>query len=227
VAEQPTVISVRGEARRVVQPDLAIIGLRLWAVRPDKSAALDALSEFQNNLIELWRALGGEPYTPETARARLTWTEPPANTYAQRERGSKGLGRLTGQIVAQVFPTVRLRDHALIDEIDTVLMGEQTLTRRWTQWHVDHDNPVWREARSEAIADALSKARDYASALGGAVVGVDQLADTGLLGRADANYPRPARALPFGGSGDRNTSHPEPVEVRAGVEARFHANVRL
>ena len=52
------------------------------------------------------------------------------------------------------------------------------------RWEVDPRNPAWPLVRAAAIQDAIAKARDYASALGGEVTALVHVADEGLLGGA-------------------------------------------
>jgi uncharacterized protein YggE len=99
-------------------------------------------------------------------------------------------------------------------------------------WHVDSDNPAWRDVRADAIAEAIAKGRDYATALGGTVTRVEHVADAGLL---SSGRPVAGGVVPLGYAGaDRSGAHdagdtpsldPVPQEIQAVVEARLTAQV--
>ncbi|HEX8002067.1 MAG TPA: SIMPL domain-containing protein [Mycobacteriales bacterium] len=102
-------------------------------------------------------------------------------------------------------------------------------------WSLRRDSAVYRSARVAAARDAVTRASEYASALGSRVVGLVELADTGLLSEAVAaaggGFPVAAMSAPAPQAMRSSTvaaSVPvtldlEPVHqvVRASVEARF------
>ncbi|MCW2495004.1 SIMPL domain-containing protein [Jatrophihabitans sp.] len=98
-------------------------------------------------------------------------------------------------------------------------------------WHVDPDNPAWADVRAAAIAAAIEKGHDYAAALRGTLLRVEQVADTGLLGGSEP--PGRMRALAAGASRGSSESFgpgapsldPEPQEVSAVIEARLIAAI--
>lgn len=102
-------------------------------------------------------------------------------------------------------------------------------------WLVDHDNPGWGQVRASAVEAAVAKARDYAAALGGALVRTEHVADVGLLGDRGGNFDRGpmyeasamrASAAPPGLDDEEGPSlDPVPQELEAGIEARFTATV--
>jgi uncharacterized protein len=130
--------------------------------------------------------------------------------------------------VASLFVSVTVRDFALLDPIGDALAAEDDAELHWVGWRVDDDNPAWPRIRAAAVEDAVAKGRDYAVALGGRLVAVDHLADSGLLGGGDvAGGPVMfARAATPGGAGDEPPSlDPVPQQLVATVEARFRADV--
>src|SRR5213594_4358426 len=91
-----------------------------------------------------------------------------------------GRGRLTGQVVAHAFSTVRVRDLPLLEGIESIVADTATARRQSIRWHVDSDNSAWQQVREEAIRQAVEQARHYAAALGGAITAVEHVADLGL-----------------------------------------------
>jgi uncharacterized protein YggE len=72
-ADQLT-ISVRGEAYRMVAPDLALLTGSLSAVATGKREALDDAARALRNVTDALAALGGLPRTIEHERNDLTWS---------------------------------------------------------------------------------------------------------------------------------------------------------
>jgi hypothetical protein len=97
-------------------------------------------------------------------------------------------------------------------------------------WLVDDDNPEWALVRGDAIKAALNKGRDYAAALGGSVIGVDHVADAGLLG-GDGSGIAASRARAYtaqatmGGGGEDTSVDPVPQVLSATIEARLTATI--
>lgn len=211
-----------------MQPDLAVILLRVWAVGAEKSGALDALAGVHDELLHALAGLGAAPFTNDAERAALTYWSQPAETFAQRKRVGPGRSRPTGQIIAHLFTTLRLRDFTLLDTLEALVVEAANVRRRLVQWFVDRDNPEWRQVRAEAIRDAIGNGRDYAAALGGSLVSVDHLADVGLLG-GDGGWRQrglmPAVQLAGQGSPRRPGFHPQPIELEAVIEARLTASI--
>jgi len=85
------------------------------------------------------------------------------------------------------------------------------------------DSPVHRKARHDAIADALTRAREYAEALGSRVVRLVQLADSGLSGADAGGYgaPQTMRGFALSDSAAELDLEPRQQHVYASVEARF------
>jgi uncharacterized protein YggE len=98
-------------------------------------------------------------------------------------------------------------------------------------WDLRPGSPVYRQARMAAVADAVRRARDYALAVGGELVGLVERMDARML--SESRGPAEPRAL---ASSSTRLPHrpramaaeepvfdlaPAPQAVRAVVEARF------
>ena len=243
-------ISVRGEAWSEVAPDVAALsaGVRLFA--PSVPDALRVAAQRTAALAAAMTALGGERLRAG-ARPGLGWAAHAASTWAETEwvertgaggsagsggpagsAGSAGSEGPTGRIGAAVQVRIVLRDLELLDRLGMALSGIDDLHVEHVSWQVDADNPAWARLRAEAVRAALDKGRDYAAALGGDLLAVEQLADVGLLAAGGdgaggdgtrwstagfASYSAAEAAVP--------SLDPVPQRLSATVEARLSAAV--
>lgn len=231
MTDQQTVISVRGDAQLEVAPDLATLYGRVMVVETSKAAALQRAASRLDGVLASLRNLGGVPLTAGDERRPLAWLARSSRSYPRVRWDKEHKRRVrTGRIVAEVELLIALRDFALSDSVAAALAGHERYHTEHIGWSVDHDNPGWRQVRSAAIHAAVRKARDYAVALGGAVTGLDHLADVGLLSTAADHLPeqRARSAAAFSRRATRRAApsvNPEPQLLTAAVEARFSALV--
>jgi uncharacterized protein len=224
-------LSVRGEARRVVGPDHARVDVTVAVSRGSKAEAARAAAVGLDGLTADLAALGGVALEAGTGRRQLTWSAQSMATYAERAHDEDtGQYQPTGQVIAAVTVVVAVRAFELLDALGAVLVGRETVTVQGVTWHVDWDNPAWRLVRADAVQAAIGKGRDYAAALGGTLRSVEHIADAGLLG-GDASQFRftsgraVARAASRGGEEpDAPSLDPVPQELAAVIEARFTAD---
>ena len=92
-------------------------------------------------------------------------------------------------------------------------------------WGLRPGSPVYREARLKAARAAVTRAAEYAEAVGGTLTGLIELADTGMSGRVhmasfSARSRRSPSDEPDGGPAVIDLE-PESQLVEASVEARF------
>ncbi|HJQ02670.1 MAG TPA: SIMPL domain-containing protein [Jatrophihabitans sp.] len=226
-----TLLSVRGHARRMVAPDQAIIHCAVSKVADSPGAASAAVGAVLTEVTGELAALGGQPLTPDTVRAPLTWSAQSLSVQAEYDH-DKATGRHgpTGRHHASVALLLTLRDFTLSETITGTITGHSELSVHSVNWAVDADNPGWQQVRADAIQAALRTGQHYAAALGGTVVAVQHVADAGLLG---GEAPGPHVALAYAASaggglsspGDTIALDPVPQELSATIEARFTATV--
>lgn len=222
-------VSVRGEARESVQPDAARVSGRLVAIRPDRVSALAAAAEMTDRLTRELVALGGAPLSTGTLRHPLTWSLYDTGSEEEWDQSGKSATGRTGNLVAVVWVALTTRDLEGLQRLTAALSPLDGLSLSGVSWIVDEDNPAWPRVRAAAISAAVAKARDYAAALGSALVGVDHLADPGLLGGADgssggwAGRPSGYVMEQEGGGGKTPSLTPVPQELVAVVDGRFRA----
>ena len=168
-------------------------------------------------------ALGAVPFDEATGRSPLTWSAYSSTTREENYHDHE-TGRLvrTGQVTATVALWVTVRDLDTLDDLGGMLAAHPGLNVHGVTWDVDWDNPAWPQVRAAAIGAAISKARDYAAALGATVRQVEHIADTGLLGGDTAPHAVAAGAFSArAGQSGTPALNPVPQELIATIEARF------
>ena len=223
-------LSVRGEARRPVPPDCAIVAATIACSRGSKPEALRAAAAELDSLTADLAAQGGVALGAGTGRHPLTWSAQSATTHVEHAYDDKtGRHEPTGRVTAAVAVVITVRAFGLLDPLGTVLGAHEAVSVHGVDWQVDWDNPVWPDVRAAAIQAAVRKASDYAAALGGSLRTVEHVADAGLLG-GDGGQPRftgaskmARAAAAAGGEPDAPSLDPVPQELVAIIEARFTA----
>jgi uncharacterized protein YggE len=220
-------LSVRGEARRMVPPDCAVVTAGIACLRGPKAEAVRAAAAELDGLTADLAAQGGVALGAGTGRRPLTWSAQSATTHAERAHDDKtGRHQLTGRVTAAVAIVITVRAFGLLDALGAVLAAHEAVSVHHVDWQVDWDNPAWPDVRAAAIQAAIAKGHDYAAALGGSLRTVEQIADAGLLG-GNPEYQfsagRTAYAAAAGGESDAPSLDPVPQELVAIIEARFTA----
>ncbi|MCT2594397.1 SIMPL domain-containing protein [Streptomyces sp. N2-109] len=208
-------IAVRGEARLEVEPEIARIWIIVTARGTGQRAALGDLTRRNTQVLDLVKSYGEAVEKLETGSVSIT---PQLTEGGRRERVHAYHGRVQVSAV--------LADFAVLGELTTRL-GDLELTRvsgPW--WSLRPDSPVYAQARQQAVREAVTRAREYAGALGTELAALVELADLdaegppmmpaapGGLGRAAA--PGGAGAPP-----PQLDLEPERQTVYARVNARF------
>jgi uncharacterized protein YggE len=224
-------LSVRGEARRMVPPDYALVAATIALSRGSKADAARAAAAGLDSLTADLAARGGVALDAGTGRRPLTWSAQSVTTYAERALDENtGQYHPTGQVTAAVAVMIAVRAFELLDALGAVLAVHEAVSVHEVAWHVDWDNPAWPGVRAAAVQAAIAKGRDYAAALGGSLRGVEHIADAGLLSGDNAQTSFTARhagayaASRGGEESDAPSLDPVPQELAAIVEARFTAD---
>ena len=225
-------LSVRGDARKMVAPDYAILAATITSSRDSKAEALRAAASGLERLTADLAALGAVALTPETERRPLTWSAQSATTRPEHAHDEvTGRYEPTGKVLATVNIVICVRTLDTLDALSAALATHEALSVEGVTWHVNWDNPAWPQVRADAIQAALRKGRDYAAALGGSLYRVEHIADAGLLGGVGDTYRVAAglsetsmrAASRGGGEPDAPSLDPVPQELMAAIEARFTA----
>ncbi|MFI0236758.1 SIMPL domain-containing protein [Streptomyces sp. NPDC016845] len=161
-------ITVRGEAHLEADPELARIRVTVQARGTDRRTTLDDLTRRNSTALDLIKSYGEAVDKVETGTFSL------APEYAKHGRGERVRtyhGRTT--------LTAELTDFTALGELATRL-ADLDLTRvDGPHWSLRRTSPVHAQARTQAVREAVRRAREYADALGTTVAALLELSDTG------------------------------------------------
>ncbi|MBL1097110.1 SIMPL domain-containing protein [Streptomyces coffeae] len=207
-------LAVRGEARLEADPEIAHLGITVAARGSDRRAALEDLTRRNTHILELVKSYGDAIDALETGAFTIT---PELTAKGRHERVRAYHGR--------VHLTVTITDFTVLGELTTRLGDAELTTVNGPRWALRPDSPTHRDARQEAVRQAVRRAREYAEALGASLVALVELADV----EVEAAPMTPvAVASPRSRSGYGGAEHapaldlePERQTVYAHVNARF------
>jgi uncharacterized protein YggE len=202
------VVSVRGEAFREVPPEIARFSDTGAARDRNREATLARLAERADGVRALIEGYGTAIDRREAGDLRV---RPELKRSGERVVAYHG----------SVTTTVTVTDFAVLGELMLRLADQDQATVAGPWWQLRPDSPVHRDARRAAIGEALTRAREYADALGSHVVALLELADSALTNQP-MTMSRAAYAV--GGSDGEPPEldlDPQPQSVHASVEARF------
>ncbi|MEU8755981.1 SIMPL domain-containing protein [Streptomyces chartreusis] len=209
-------IAVRGEARLEVDPEIARIGVTVASRGKDRRAALDDLTRRNAAVLDLVKTYGDAVERLETGAFSIS-----------PELKDKGRGERVHAYHGRVHITAVLTDFTALGELTTRL-ADLDLTRvdgPW--WALRPDSPAHRQARQQAVREAVQRAREYAEALGSSLAALVELADIGAE-NAPPPYPQAPggrmRSMAYGAAEDAAAPldlEPQRQHVHAQVNARF------
>jgi uncharacterized protein YggE len=216
----PTEITVRGSFAAFQQPERATVHAHISYDGADPESVYDRvardLETVKASVTPLHDAERG-PVTSWSAQQLRTWSSRPWNQDGEQ----LPLVHHAGVDVAVEF----LDFHALSRWVGEHVAGTEGFAVSSVGWALTkkrHDE-LSREVRSAAVQDAVSRAQQYADALGLGQVEPVALSDAGML-RATAPF---VDAMPSRMSATRSAPDvelvPRDIEVSAEVDARFSA----
>jgi uncharacterized protein YggE len=200
-------VTVRGEAQLEGPPDLATVALTLHAAGESPERTRAQLAEGSAKVAELLRQFEGALERSSTSGVHVfplfNRRTPPKITGYQ--------GTFSTQIV--------VADLDLLSPLVLALTALPNSQVDGPWWSLRADNPMYREARLAAIADARRRADDYAAAFGTTVADLVEVSDlnTGLGG------VREMRAFAMSGASEDAAFEFEPAtqSVSGQVTVRF------
>jgi uncharacterized protein YggE len=206
-------LAVRGEARLEVDPEIARLGITVEARGTDRRSALEDLTRRNAAVLDTVRSYGEAVEKLETGAFVIT-----------PELAHKGRGERVRAYGGRVQVTATLGDFTALGELVTRLadLDLTAVTGPW--WALRPDSPAHREARQQAVREAVQRAREYAGALGVEPVALVELADEGAETAVPVAAARPASPGAFARSAE--AAPPLDLEPRrqivcARVNARF------
>ena len=214
-------VSVRGESVAEGEPELAEVGVSVGARDKSRDETLRRLDERSRAVLALLAAAGDAVERVETDNVRI----------GPEFKDGKPNERIAGYSAA-VRHSVTVTDFTVLGDLVARLAELEMVHVSGPWWRLRPGSAHYRAARVAAARDAVTRAKEYAEALGTRVTGLVELADSGLLSEAvaapSARVMSPMAMAPAAMS--RATAAPEPVSldlepvrqlVRASVEARF------
>ncbi|MFG2866342.1 SIMPL domain-containing protein [Streptomyces sp. NPDC048338] len=163
-------VTVRGEARLEVDPEVARIAITVSARGTDRAGTLADLTRRNGEALALVRSYGDAVEKLETGTLSLA-PEPARHGRGERVRAYQG----------RVHLTAELNDFTALGELTTRLadLDQTRIDGPW--WALRPDSPQHAEARRRAVGEAVQRARAYAEALGTGLAALLELSDTGLV----------------------------------------------
>ncbi|MCX4980253.1 SIMPL domain-containing protein [Streptomyces sp. NBC_00572] len=172
-------VTVRGEGRLEVDPELARIWVAVSARGPDRSATLADLTRRNALVLDLVKAQGSAVEKLETGSFSIS-----------PELTRKGRGERVHAFHGRVRVTAELTDFTVLGELVTRLADLELTSVDGPWWSLRPASPSYAEARRLAVTEAVARARAYAEALGTSLDSLLELSDAG-----DADPLRPRRAV--------------------------------
>ncbi|WKX08278.1 SIMPL domain-containing protein [Streptomyces sp. NL15-2K] len=210
-------IAVRGEARLEVDPEIARLGITVTARGKDRRAALDDLTRRNTLALDLIKTYGEAVEKVETGSFSIT------------PQLKEGRGERIHAYHGRVHITAELTDFTALGELTTRLadLDLTQVTGPW--WALRPNSPAHRQARQQAVREAVQRAREYAEALGTSLAALVELADIGAENTQPPAYPaNPGsrmRSAAYGAAEDTTAApldlEPQRQRVYAQVNARF------
>jgi uncharacterized protein YggE len=160
---QPTIL-VRGEATREVSPELAVFSVSVTARGRDRATVVTQLTERAAGLRAALDAYGEAIERRETGSVQV---HPEVKPGHARPAGYAG----------SIETTVTVADFGALDEMlpSLALRDQVSIFGPW--WRLRPGSTAGAEVRRAAIADALTRARDYAAAVGAHVDRLVEISD--------------------------------------------------
>jgi uncharacterized protein YggE len=207
------VVAVRGEVVREVRPEIARISVTVGARDKDRQATLSRLTRRADALRNLLDGFGEAIERRETG-GLVVRPEP------------KRSGERVAAYHGSVHTTVITADFTILGELVLRLADQDQTAVAGPWWELRPASPVYREARRAAIADAVTRAREYADAVGARLGRLLEIADEGLSAQPVAGPARTAggqmvRAAMLAEAAPELDLDPQRQTVHAAVEARF------
>jgi uncharacterized protein YggE len=203
-------VSVRGEDSREVDPELAQFNVTVSARDKDRATTLARLSARVAAVREVLDGYSAAISKRETSRMAV---------HAE----TKGSGEKISAYAGNATTSVTVTDLDVVGEMMLRIADGDQVTVDGPFWSVRPGSPVFREARHGAIADAVTRAQEYAEALGARVIGLVELSDAGMSGGGMGPRVVPLAFRSAAGPGGQPELNldPQRQQVSAAVEGRF------
>lgn len=175
-------IVVRGESVRAVPPELAVFSVTVLARGADRQATLNRLAE--------------------RAAELRTELDEHSDAIERRETGGvqihpelKRTGERVSAYAGSVTTTVTVTDFAVLGDLLLRLANREQTAVSGPWWQLRPGSRAGADVRTEAIADALGRAKEYAEAVGAELDRLVEIVDEGTGGGGAVPLMRTAFAM--------------------------------
>ena len=189
----PATISVTGEGKVEIAPDMATLNLGVTTEADSAAAALKANSDGIAGALSRLKAAGIEDRDIQTSGLTLN----PRYDYSSDGTDPK----ITGYIAANMV-TVRVRDLGVLGQTLDAVVTDGANTLGGLGFGLQNPDDTMDEARRRAVADAARKAALYAEAAGVKLGRIVSVSDQGNYGgpqpmmMAEARFAKDAGSVP-------------------------------
>lgn len=214
-------ISVRGEASIEVEPEVCEFAILLEIQDRDRRGALERLTQRNIETVDLIESFGEAVEKVETSGLTV---HPVVDSKRRDEKVKAYAGAVRIRVV--------VGDFTVLGELVGRVADLGMTTVDGVAWRLRTDSTVYRDARTMAVKEAVTRAREYSAALGSTLSGLVEVADTGLS-TSDSHQQFGGRAVFAASSRGLSSSDaaaPRPLDLRpvrqnvyASIEARFTA----
>ncbi len=192
-----------------MDPEIATFSVTVSARDRDRQEALRRLA---SRVDDLRTVLDGYAEVIEKRETSGLFVHP------ENKRSGEKISGYSGSVTT----TVTVADFTALGEMILRLADRDQVTVYGPWWALRPDSPAYRDARRDAITDAISRAREYAEAVGAHVTQLLELADPGL-----STNPAPGHAVSLahrfsaGGGEPELSLEPQRQQIQGQIEARF------
>jgi uncharacterized protein YggE len=199
-------VAVRGEARLVVDPEIATVVVTVTGRARDRQTALERCRAGQAAVTAVLDAAGAAVESVETAGLAV---------YPDRRDGGRD------DSVASLTTSVTVGRLDAVGELVVALGRLPDVAVSGPDWRLRPGSEAVERARLAAVQDAVHRARQYAAAVGARLTALLEISDVGLSG-ASPRFAAPVAAMArFGAEELRLDLAPAQQEVLGAVEVRF------
>ncbi|HWI32251.1 MAG TPA: SIMPL domain-containing protein [Microbacterium sp.] len=217
------IISVRGEHEDRIPAELGVARVSVRLDGPKRDAVLAEASALSQQVRDELQALQG-------AASVTQWSSDRVSVWSDRPWSQDGK-RLALVHHASVGARAEFSDFAALSDWVTKVSEREGITVESVTWELTPDTAkaTERQVAGGAVQVAVDRATAYAAAIGLGGVTALEIADVGLLSKggeeSGPGAPKMMRALMAAdaGGGPALEFEPQPIVVRAAVEARFAA----
>lgn len=167
--QQETTLTLRGEGRIEMKPDFAMIDVGVSIERTTAGEAMQEQAKKMSAIVPALRSAGIAERDIQTSRLSLN------TAYSYQTNQAPTLRSYTASNVV----SVKVGDLAKIGQTLDVLVSAGSNSINGISFGVENDEQLRKQARTDAVKQAMSKAQDYASALGLKIKRVVNLSEPG------------------------------------------------